>query len=65
MVYLDIAGEGQERIERLKESMRSRGVLALALGSSFRFVFHKDISGEMAQEAVGKIRQSVTEVASS
>jgi threonine aldolase len=61
MVYVGIAREGPETIDRLAEGLRRRGVLAAKIGRSVRFVFHKDIDAAMALNAVGKIREAVLE----
>ncbi|HVR74048.1 MAG TPA: low-specificity L-threonine aldolase [Planctomycetota bacterium] len=56
MVYVTIQGAPPDRLRRLVDALRARGVLALAvLGRSVRFVFHRDVSraaARTAQEAV-------------
>jgi len=62
MVYIEL--EGSRQIEGLWDTLRLRGVLSVMLGQSIRFVFHKDIDGGMAREAVEKIRAAALEVSS-
>ena len=63
MVFLDLLGD-ENRPERLGKLLHARGVLAVQLGQSFRFVFHRDIDQTAAGKAVERIREAVLEVVS-
>ena len=60
MVYLDADG-GPERVARLADAVRRQGVLFARLGSSLRFVLHRDISPPEAREAAERVRRAVLE----
>ncbi len=64
MVYLDLPRSPPEELDRLKQGLEDRGVLAVRIGRSFRFVFHKDIPGPLAGEARTRIVSAVTEILS-
>ncbi len=64
MVYLDPPAEPSDAADRIGESLKGRGISAVKLGPSFRFVFHRDIDPLAAREARDRIREAVLEALS-
>jgi len=62
MVYLDLPGTRPEAPGLILEALRSQGILALRVGASLRFVFHKDAAGDKARRAIPEILRSLSKV---
>jgi threonine aldolase len=58
MVYLDLSGEAAG-VKRFAQTLVEKGILAINLSGSFRFVFHKDVDPHSSREAVFKIREAL------
>jgi len=61
MVYLDPPADRPEAAERIGQALTRRGIAAVKIGASFRFVFHRDIDDSTARAACGNIREAVLE----
>ena len=64
MVYLDLPRASTQELDRLRSVLQDRGVLAIRIGASFRFVFHKDIPPRQAKEAGDRVAGAVSELLS-